>query len=232
VDGATVEMRYTFQDGEENFPGTLPVRVRYSVTDDNELAMEYDAVAVDQATVGNFTGHTFFNLGGHASGDILGHVLQVNGRHFLPVDATLIPTGELRPVDGTPMDFTTPRTFGERIFQEDEQLKLGQGYDHHYVLDKQGAELSLAARISEPKSGRVMEVWSTEPGIQVYSGNYLEGQVPRDVGKGGTVYALRTGFCLEPSHFPDSVNQPGFPTTVIERGERYSGRTIYRFSVK
>lgn len=232
VDDATVIMTYTFKDGEENFPGTLPVRVKYSVTDANELVMEYDAVAVDKATVGNFTGHTFFNLAGHASGDILGHVLEVNAARFLPVSETLIPTGELRPVSGTPMDFTTPHTFGERIGQDDEQLKRGPGYDHHYALNKKGAELSLAARVSDPKSGRIMEVWSTEPGIQVYSGNFLEGKQPRDIGKGGAVYAFRTGFCLEPSHFPDSVNHPAFPTTVINPGEWYSGKTIYRFSAR
>jgi aldose 1-epimerase len=232
MDDATVVMSYTFKDGEENFPGTLPVRVKYSVTDANEFVMEYDAVAVDKATVINFTGHTFFNLAGHNQGDILGHVLEVNGDRFLPVSATLIPSGELRPVKGTPMDFTKPVSFGARIGQEDEQLKLGLGYDHHYVLNKKGSEMSLAARISEPKSGRVMEIWSTEPGIQVYSGNFLEGKQPRDVGKGGTVYAFRTGFCLEPSHFPNSLNQPEWPTTVLNAGEWYNGKTIYRFTVR
>jgi aldose 1-epimerase len=233
VDDSTVVMTYTFKDGEENFPGTLPVRVRYSVTDENELVMDYEAVAVDKATVGNFTGHTFFNLGGHASGDILGHVLEVNAARFLPVNATLIPTGELRLVKGTPMDFTTPHKIGERIGQDDEQLRLGNGYDHHYALDKKGgAEMSLAARISEPKSGRMMEVWTTEPGVQVYSGNFLEGKRPRDVGKGGAVYGFRSGFCLEPSHYPDSPNQPAFPSTVLNPGETYRGKTIYRFSVR
>ena len=232
VDDSTVVMSYTFKDGEENFPGTLPVRVKYSVTDKNEFVMEYDAVAVDKATVANFTGHTFFNLAGHDKGDILGHVLEVPADRFLPVSATLIPTGEMRPVKGTPMDFTKPVAFGARIGQDDEQLKRGPGYDHHYVLNKKAGEMGLAARISDPKSGRVMEIWSTEPGIQVYSGNFLEGKQPRDVGKGGTVYAFRTGFCLEPSHFPNSVNQPEFPTTVINAGEWYNGKTIYRFSVR
>ncbi len=232
VDDATVVMSYTFKDGEENFPGTLPVRVKYSVTEANELVVEYDAVAVDKATVANFTSHTFFNLAGHDKGDILGHVLEVNGDRFLPVNATLIPTGEMRPVKGTPMDFTSPHKVGERIGQEDEQLKLGPGYDHHYVLNRKGEGLSFAARMYEATSGRVMEVWSTEPGIQVYSGNFLEGKQPRDVGKGGAVYAFRTGFCLEPSHFPDSVNQPAFPSTVLNPGEWYSGKTVYRFAIR
>jgi aldose 1-epimerase len=232
VDDATVIMSYTFKDGEENFPGTLPVRVKYSLTNANEFVMEYDAVAVDKATVANFTGHTFFNLGGHASGDILGHVLEVPADRFLPVSATLIPTGEMRPVKGTPMDFTKPVSLGARIGQDDEQLKLGPGYDHHYVLNKKDGAFTMTARISEPKSGRVMEIWSTEPGLQVYSGNFLEGKQPRDVGKGGTVYAFRTGFCLEPSHFPNSVNQPEFPSTVIQPGEWYNGKTVYKFSVR
>jgi len=232
IDDSTVEMRYVFKDGEENYPGTLPLRVRYSVTDKNEFVIEYDAVAADRTTVANFTTHTFWNLAGHNKGDILGHVLQVNADKFLPIDKTLIPTGELRPVKGTVMDFTKPETIGKRIGDDDEQLKLGLGYDHHYVLKKKEGEFSLAARVTEPKSGRVMEVWSNEPGMQVYSGNFLEGKAPRDVGKGGAVYALRTGFCLEPSHFPDSPNKPNFPSTVLNPGEWYSGKTVYRFSVR
>jgi len=232
IDDSTVEMRYVFKDGEENYPGTLPLRVRYSVTDKNEFVVEYDAVAADKTTVANFTTHTFWNLAGHNKGDILGHVLQVNADKFLPIDKTLIPTGELRPVKGTVMDFTKPETIGKRIGDDDEQLKLGLGYDHHYVLKKKEGEFSLAARVTEPKSGRVMEVWSNEPGMQVYSGNFLEGKAPRDVGKGGAVYALRTGFCLEPSHFPDSPNKPNFPSTVLNPGEWYSGKTVYRFSVR
>jgi aldose 1-epimerase len=233
IDDATVEMSYIFKDGEENFPGTVPLRVEYHVSDKNEFEIEYDAVAVDKSTVVNFTTHTFWNLAGHNKGDVLGHVLQVNADSFLPVDKTLIPTGELRPVKGTPLDFTKPFKLGQRIGQEDEQLKLGLGYDHHYVLNKKKeGEFSLAARITEPKSGRVMEVWSTEPGLQVYSGNFLEGKQPRDVGKGGALYALRTGFCLEPSHFPDSPNKPSFPSTVLNPGEWYSAKTVYRFSVR
>jgi aldose 1-epimerase len=233
IDDSTVEMRYVFKDGEENYPGTLPLRVRYSVTDKNEFVVEYDAVAADKTTLANFTTHTFWNLAGHNKGDILGHVLQVNGDKFLPIDKTLIPTGELKPVKGTAMDFTKPETIGKRIGADDEQLKLGLGYDHHYVLNKKKeGEFSLAARVTEPKSGRVMEVWSNEPGMQVYSGNFLEGKQPRDVGKGGAIYAFRTGFCLEPSHFPDSPNKPNFPSTVLNPGDWYSGKTVYRFSVR
>ena len=231
IDDRTVEMRYVFKDGEENYPGTLPLRVRYSVTDKNEFAVEYDAVAADKTTVANFTTHTFWNLAGHNKGDILGHVLQVNAERFLPIDKTLIPTGELRPVKGTVMDFTKPTSFGKRIGAQDEQLSFGLGYDHHYVLDKKSAgELSLAARVTDPKSGRVMEVWSNEPGLHVYSGNFLEGKQPRDVGKGGALYAFRTGFCLEPSRFPDAPNKPSFPSTVLNPGEWYSGKTIHKFS--
>ena len=233
VDDSTVVMSYTYRDGEENFPGTLPSMVKYSVTDKNEFLVEWAAVAADKPTVVNFTTHTFWNLAGHNGGDVLGHVLQVNGDAFLPIDKTLIPTGELKPVKGTVMDFTKPETFGKRIGADDEQLKLGNGYDHHYVLNKKrDGEFSLAARMFEPKSGRVMEVWTTEPGIQVYSGNFLEGKQPRDVGKGGALYAFRTGFCLEPSHFPDSVNKPAFPSTVLNPGEWYTGKTVYRFSVR
>jgi len=198
IDDATVQMSYVFKDGEENYPGTVPLRVIYSVTDDNEFVVAYDATAVDKATIVNFTTHTFFNLAGQGKGDVLGHVVTINADSFTPIDKTLIPTGEIRPVKGTPMDFTAPEKFGARIDQDDEQLKLGGGYDHNYVLNKRGNELSFAARVYEPSSGRVMEVWSTEPGIQLYSGNFLEGKAPRDVGKGGTVYAFRTAFCLEP----------------------------------
>ena len=233
IDDSTVEMRYVFKDGEENYPGTLPLRVRYFVTDKSEFVVEYDAVAADKTTVANFTTHTFWNLAGHDKGDILGHVLQVNGDKFLPIDKTLIPTGELKPVKGTAMDFTRPEAIGKRIGADDEQLKLGLGYDHHYVLNKKKeGEFSLAARVTEPKSGRVMEVWSNEPGMQVYSGNFLEGKQPRDVGKGGAIYAFRTGFCLEPSHFPDSPNKPNFPSTVLNPGDWYSAKTVYRFSVR
>lgn len=228
---SAVAMAYTFRDGEEGFPGTLALLVRYSLSGDNELSIDYEAAALDKTTVGNFTGHAFFNLAGHDAGDVLGHVLEVNARRFLPVDANSIPTGELRGVEGTPMDFRTPTAIGARIGHRDEQLAIGKGYDHHFVLDAHGAPLTFAARVWEPRTGRVMEVWTTEPGLQLYSGNFLEGRRPQEVGKGGAVYGPRTGLCLEPSHFPDSVNRPEFPTTVIAGGTTYKGRTSYRFFV-
>ncbi|MEA2700206.1 MAG: aldose 1-epimerase [Myxococcales bacterium] len=229
----SVEMSYVFKDGEENFPGNVPLRVIYSVTPQNELVVTYDATT-DKKTVVNFTSHGFFNLAGQDKGDILNHLVWLNAEAFTPIDATLIPTGEIRPVKGTPMDFySKPQTFGARIKDDYDQLKFGPGgYDHNYVLKKTGNELSLAARVSEPTSGRVMEVFTTEPGMQFYSGNFLEGKQPRDVGKGGGVYAFRTGFCMEADHFPDSPNKPNFPTTTLNKGEWYSGKTIYKFSVK
>jgi aldose 1-epimerase len=230
---SAVQMSYTFRDGEEGFPGTVPLRVLYRFTEDGALDIEYDAVSVDRPTVVNFTSHVFWNLAGHDAGDVMGHVLQVNANRFLPVDAALIPTGELRRVKGTPLDFTRPRTLGARIEAEEDQLRLGNGYDHHYVLDRKTAGgLELAARIAESTSGRVMEVWTTEPGLQLYSGNHLEGKRPRDIGKGGAVYGRRSAFCLEPSHFPDSVNQPAFPSTRLAAGEWYRGRIVYRFRAK
>jgi len=231
IDDATVQMSYVFKDGEENYPGTVPLRVIYSVTKANEFVVAYDATAVDKATVVNFTTHTYFNLAGQGKGDVLGHVLTVNADRFTPIDNTLIPTGEIRPVKGTPLDFTAPERLGARIDQDDEQLKLGGGYDHNYVLTKSASDLSFAARVHEPTSGRMMEVWSTEPGLQLFSGNSLQGKVPRDVGKGGAVYTFRSGLCLEPQHFPDSPNKPSFPSTVLNPGERYNGKTIYRFAV-
>jgi aldose 1-epimerase len=232
IDDATVQMSYVFRDGEENYPGAVPLRVIYSVTDQNEFVIEYEATAVEKATVVNFTTHTFFNLAGQGKADVLDHVVTINADSFTPIDASLIPTGEIRSVKGTPLDFTTPERLGARIEQNDEQLMLGRGYDHNYVLNKNGDELSFAARVYEPNSGRVMEVWSTEPGLQFFSGNTLEGKVPRDLGKGGAVYTARTGFCLEPQHFPDSPNKPSFPSTVLSAGDWYRGKTVYRFSIR
>jgi aldose 1-epimerase len=232
LDDSSVQMTYTYKDGEENFPGTLLSRVVYSVTDDNALVISYDAVAVDKPTVVNFTSHIFFNLAGQGNGDILGHELMINSDKITPVDGTLITTGEFRSVKGTPMDFTRSKTIGSRINQDYDQLKYGSGYDINYVLNKTGLELSLTARVREPKSGRVLEVYSTEPGVQFYSGNFLEGKVPRDVGKGGRVYNLHTAFCLEPQYFPDSVNKPQWPSTRLNAGDWYSGKIIYKFSVR
>ncbi len=231
---SSVEMTYVFKDGEENFPGTLPVRVIYTVTDKNEFVTEWSAVAHDKATVANFTGHTFLNLSGNGGTEILDHVIRVNADRFLPVDDTLIPTGELRSVAGTVMDFRKPKAFGKEIAAADAQIKLGNGYDHHYALNppaKPGA-LNFAASAYDPKSGRLLEVWTTEPGMQLYSGNFLEGKTPRDLGKGKTLYVFRSGFCMEPSHFPDSPNKPQFPSTVLQPGQWYTGKIVYKFSVK
>ena len=228
----SVEMRYVFRDGEENFPGTLPVRVVYTLDDDDALTIEWQATAEGKATVANFTGHAFFNLTGDPRVSVVDHVLSVDADRFLPLNATAIPTGELRPVAGTPMDFRTPKRIGQDIAAVDEQLRLGNGYDHHYVLNRPAgsAALAFAARVEEPTSGRVLEVWTTEPGLQVFSGNNLEAKAPRDLGKGGRLFAFRGAFCLEPSRFPDAPNQPAFPSTVLRPGQTYAGRIVYRFS--
>jgi len=226
IDDATVQMSYVFKDGEENYPGTVPLRVVYSVTDQDEFIVAYDATAVEKATVVNFTTHTFFNLAGHDKGDVLDHVVTINADNFTPIDESLIPTGEIRPVKGTPLGFTKPERLGARIENDDEQLKLGSGYDHNYVLNKSSNELSFAARVYEPTSGCVIEVWSTEPGLPLCASN------ARDVGAARVLIARGTGFCLEPQYFPDSPNKPHFPSTVLDAGDWYSGRTVYKFSVR
>jgi aldose 1-epimerase len=232
IDGSKVEMSYTFKDGEEGFPGTLAVKVIYSVTDKNELSIAYQAEALDKDTVANFTTHTFFNLSGDLGSEILDHVIRVNAAKYLQINAASIPTGKLEPVKDTPLDFTKPEVFGSRIKSDFDQIKFVNGYDHHFALDKkkQGA-LEFAASAYDPKSGRFMEVFTTEPGLQLHSGNNLAGQKPRDEGK-GYLYIFRSGFNMEPSHFPDSPNQPSFPSTVIKKGQKYTGTTVYKFSVK
>ena len=230
---SSVEMTYTFKDGEENYPGTLPLRVVYSVTEDNGLDVEYSAVAVDKATIANFTSHAFFNLSGDLGGPIGDHVLAIEADRVLEVDATSIPTGRLLDVAGTPLDFRTPTPIGARIGQDHPQLTNVGGYDHAYVLDRTAAGgMQRAASVYEPGSGRVMDVWTTEPSVQFYSGNFLEGKAPRDQGKGGTLYAHRSAFCLEPQRYPDAPNHPNFPSTVLRPGEWYSGRIAYRFSTR
>ncbi|MBP2293788.1 aldose epimerase family protein [Azospirillum rugosum] len=231
LDDASLELTYVFQDGEEGFPGTLPVRLVYSVDEDNALTIAWTAVAVDKTTVANFTDHTFFNLSGDAGASILDHVATVNGSRYLALDATGAPTGELVDVTGTPHDFRSPTALGARIDAKDPMLAQGKGYDLHYVVDKPAGALAVHARVLHPASGRTLEVRSTEPGIQLYTGNFLEGKAPRDVGKGNTLYTRHSAFCLEPSHFPNSVNVPSFPSTVLKPGQWYAGRIVYAFGV-
>jgi aldose 1-epimerase len=216
------------KDGDQGYPGNLNVTVAYHLTDANEVKIDYSATT-DKDTVLNLTNHTYWNLKGAGTGDILGHVLTLNASKFTPVDAGLIPTGELKPVAGTPFDFTKPTAIGARIGQSDEQLKLGNGYDHNWVLDRKGAGLSLAARVEEPTTGRVMEVLTTEPAIQFYTGNFLDGTL---TGKGGKVYPVRAALCLETQHYPDSPNKPSFPSTELKPGQTYKTTTVYRFSTK
>jgi aldose 1-epimerase len=230
IDASSVALRYTFKDGEENFPGSLAITVTYTVTEENALVISWHAVA-GRRTIANFTDHTFFNLAGHGSGDILGHVLAINADRYTPVNTDLIPTGELTPVVGTPFDFREPTPIGDRISDGHQQIQIGGGYDHNFVLNKPRAgELSFAARVMEPRSGRVLELWTTQPGMQFFSGNNFDGKPPRDVGKGGAVYNYRGAFCIEAQHFPDSPNQPGFPSTVVEPGRPFTGEIVYKFS--
>lgn len=227
----SVQMSILFKDGEEGFPGDLPVRAVYTLTDANELVVTYDAVATTKKTVANFTVHTFFNLSGDLGSSIEDTVVTVNGSKVLEVTPQLAPNGKLRDVAGTPMDFRKPKALAKDIGADYDLLKAGGGYDNHFVVDQKApGEFTFAARAYDPRSGRILEVWSTEPGVQLYSGNFLEGKVPRDVGKGKTLYKFRSGFCIEPSHYPDSPNHASFPTTTLNPGEWYSGKIVYRFS--
>jgi len=228
ADGAHLDLTYLSRDGEEGYPGNLNVKVDYVLTENNELKIVYSATT-DRPTVVNLTHHSYFNLTGAGQGTILDHQLTLNADRFTPTDSGSIPIGELRSVKGTPFDFTKATAIGSRIDQDDEQLKFGHGYDHNFVLDKNGEALSLAATVYESTSGRVMEVFTTEPGVQFYTGNFLDGSIK---GKSGQNYPRRSGFCLEAQHFPDSPNQPRFPSTVLRPGKIYTQTSIYKFSVR
>jgi aldose 1-epimerase len=223
--GPTLELRYVSKDGEEGYPGNLDVTATYTWTDNNELRLDYKATT-DKLTVVNLTQHSYFNLAG--KGDILGHVVMIKSDKITPVDDTLIPTGKFMPVKGTPFDFNKPTAIGARIGADCEQIKFGGGYDHNFVIAK-GAGLGLMARVTEATTGRTLEVLSTEPALQFYSGNFLDGHL---TGKGGWVYKHRNGFCMEPQHYPDSPNQRKFPSVVLRPGKTYKNTIVYRFGLK
>jgi aldose 1-epimerase len=224
-DGPAVRLSYQSPDGEEGFPGNLSITVTYTVTADGALKIEYSATT-DKATPVNLTNHSYFNLAGPASGPIVGHELMLAAEEYTPVDDTLIPTGDLKPVKGTPLDFTAPAKIGAQI---DQITGDPGGYDHNYVIKGGGKTLALAARVYEPENGRVLEMYTTEPGVQFYTANFLDGSLK---GKEGVVYKKRQAFCLEAQHFPDSVNHPGFPSTILRPGETYTQTTIYKFSAR
>ncbi|MFC1760673.1 aldose epimerase family protein [Planctomycetota bacterium] len=230
INESSVALSYLSWDGEEGFPGNLSVQVVFTVTEENELKLEYRATT-DKPTVLNLTNHAFFNLKGEGQGDVLDHELWIDAKQFTPTNETAIPTGEYRDVKGTPFDFTAAKPLGRDMGQTDEQLRIGKGYDHNFFLNKPDGELALVARLSEPTSGRVMEVYTTEPGLQVYTGNFLTG-TGTDIGKGGKAYGPRSAVCLETQHFPDSPNQSQFPSTVLNPGEVFLSTTIYKFLTK
>ena len=226
-DAPRLDLFHLSPDGDEGYPGSLDIRASYSLNDDNELRLDFRAVT-DRPTHVNLTNHSYFNLGGPATGNVLDHELSLGAHRLTPVDAHLIPTGELREVEGSPMDFRKPTAVGAMIDADDDQIRLGVGYDHNFVLDTGGDLNRIAARLVEPGSGRFLEVRTTEPGIQLYTGNFLDGSIS---GKGGKVHNRRCALCLETQHFPNSPNIPGFPSTVLRPGETYRSTTIYRFGV-
>lgn len=226
--GNAVRMSYVSADGEEGFPGELKAVITYTLTDDNELKIDYSAETT-QATPLNLTNHTYFNLAGHDTGDATGQLMTINADTFLPTDATSIPYGEEAAVEGTPFDFRTPQAIGARIDDENEQLGFAGGYDHNWCLNKEtDGALTFCACAEDSASGRILKAFTTEPGVQFYTGNFLDGTL---TGKGGCVYARRAGFCLETQHYPDSPNQPTFPNTILRPGEPFTSQTVYKFSV-
>ena len=229
LEGPALELTYLSKDGEEGFPGNLNVKVIYTLTHKNELKIDYFA-ATDKDTVVNLTHHSYFNLAGQGEGDVLGHEATINADKFTPVDEGSIPTGEIRDVEGTPFDFRTAKTFGKDVNADDEQLKFVGGYDHNWVLNQEEpGKMVLATSAYEPNTGRYMEAYTTEPAIQVYIGNFLDGTI---TGKEGKVYKRRYGFCMEPQHYPDTPNKPDFPSCVLKPGKEYKTTTIYKFSTK
>ena len=220
-----IELTYVSKDGEEGFPGTLTTNVRYTLSG-SALRIEYSATT-DKDTVLNLTNHSYFDLAGQGKGDVLGHALKIDASRMTPVDAALIPTGELKSVAGTPFDFRTPHAIGERINADDAQLSLGKGYDHNFVLDHPPGQLAEAAEVYEPTTGRILKVLTTEPGLQLYTGNFLDGTI---TGKEGRVYNRRFAFCLETQHFPDSPNHASFPSTELKPGQKFHSVTVFQFS--
>ena len=230
IDDKTLQLNYNFKDGDDGYPGNCMLKATYQLTDDNELVCSYDAVT-DKDTIVNFTNHAFWNLAGAGNGTILNQELMLNADYFTPVDNTQITTGEIRSVKGTPVDFTTPHKIGERINADYDQIKFGNGYDLNFVINRDpNKNMNFAGQVYEPVSGRLMQIYTTEPGIQFYSGNGLNGD--KDIGKGGKHYAFRGAFCLETQHYPDSPNKDNFPSVVLQPGQWFSSTTIYKFSAK
>jgi len=227
-DGPQLTLNYLSPDGDQGFPGNLNVTATYTVTEDNSLKLQYTATT-DKPTVVNLTHHSYFNLAGQGKGDVLGHIVYINADQTTPVDSKLITTGAFADVAGTPFDFRTPTTIGARINDPDPVLQYGPGYDHNWVIHKPMGEFGLMARVIAPSSGRIMEVWSDQPGLQFYAGNFLDGTI---IGKGGKVYQHRGAFCMEPQHYPDSPNKPNFPSVELKPGESYENTIEYKFSVQ
>ena len=228
IHGPQLVLAYFSKDGEEGFPGNLEVTAIYTLTEDNELKLEF-AATTDRPTVVNLTHHSYFNLAGQGNGDILGHIVHINSDKTTPVDSGLITTGEFKSVDGTPFDFRKPTAIGARINDPDTVLQYGPGYDHNWVVNKPLGQFGLQARVVEPTSGRVMEVWSDEPGLQFYAGNFLDGTLK---GKGGVAYQIHTGFCMEPQHYPDSPNKANFPSVELKPGQTFHNTIVYKFSAE